>query len=336
MTQSLNQYYIFYTAAMCGNFSAASRKLFISQPAVSKAILLLEEELGTSLFVRTAKGVRLTETGELLVRQLDTAFRAIRLGEEQIKKSVELGEGRLSIGVSTTMCKYVLLPYLRFYRAKNPHVRMSISCQSSHETIAGLENGSLDLGLIGKSDHMEKLHFQPLMDISDVFVCTAKYKRQLLERLHLSEQDWEEADKEEDFSGRNSEKGNGLKVQKESEVLDNLEHQLFGQATLLLLDKNNITRQYVEKYLLSNQIVIGQQIEVTTMDLLIDFAKIGLGVACVVKEFVEKELKEGSLVLFPIKEPIPSRQIGFAYPKNIQPGVAVEEFLKLRREASIG
>ena len=87
---------------------------------------------------------------------------------------------------------------------------------------------------------------------------------------------------------------------------------------------------------LSNQIVIGQQIEVTTMDLLIDFAKIGLGVACVVKEFVEKELKEGSLVLFPIKEPIPSRQIGFAYPKNIQPGFAVEEFLKLRREASIG
>lgn len=66
MTQSLNQYYIFYTAAMCGNFSAASRKLFISQPAVSKAILHLEEELGTSLFVRTAKGVRLTETGELL------------------------------------------------------------------------------------------------------------------------------------------------------------------------------------------------------------------------------------------------------------------------------
>ena len=71
--------------------------------------------------------------------------------------------------------------------------------------------------------------FQTLMDISDVFVCTAKYKRQLLERLHLSEQDWEEADKEEDLSGRNSEKGNGRKVQKESEVLDNLEHQLLAR-----------------------------------------------------------------------------------------------------------
>ena len=286
--QPLNYYHIFYTVASCNSFSAAAKQLYISQPAVSKAISRLEEELHTVLFHRTTKGVKLTDTGEILFRQLDIAFHAIANGEEQLRRHEELGSGHLSIGVSTTLCKYVLLPYLQQFMKENPHVKVSISCQSTSETIAGLENGTLDIGLVGMTDRLEELIFCPVSTINDVFVSTAQYMDSL---TYASEE------------------------------------ELFSRATLLLLDKNNITRQYIDKYMLEQKITSSQVLEVTTMDLLIEFAKTGLGIACVIREFVEKELKEGSLVLLETKEPVSPRQIGYAYSSKVPLTRAMERFL---------
>lgn len=291
--QNLSLYHIFHEVAVCGNISAAARSLFISQPAISKAILKLEHNLSTTLFLRSSRGVRLTEDGELLFRQVDAAFHAIGQGEELLKKNLELGVGSLSIGVSTTLCKYMLLPYLKTYIQENPHVKLSIFCQSSAETIAGLESGRLDIGLVGESDKMGELSFKPVEEIQDMFVTTKEYMSHLRERSTGSDKD------------------------------------LFSHATLMLLDKKNFTRQYVEKYLLLQNITPEQQLEVTTMDLLIEFAKLGMGIAGVIRNFVEKELTDGTLIPFPVAEPIPKRKIGFAYKMQANPTAAVSGFLAL-------
>lgn len=289
----LNLYHIFYTVAKCGNISAAAKKLYISQPAVSKSISRLEESFASPLLIRSSRGVTLTENGQLLYKHLDTAFQAIRQGEEMISRNDLLGAGSLSIGVSTTLCKYVLLPYLQDYIAANPYVKVSLSCQSTYETMASLENGTLDLGLVGESDRMENSHlaFLPLREIHDIFVCSPDY----LEKLQ--EQSAENGD-------------------------------LLTQGTFLLLNKNNVTRQYMDKHMLLQNITMEHQVEVTTMDLLIDFARIGLGIACVIGEFVQRELKEGSLVECSIREPVPSRRIGFAYPRSARPSAAMNAFLE--------
>lgn len=307
MNQSLNQYYVFYITAQCGNISNAAKKLYISQPAVSKAISKLEDGLDTELFYRTSKGVALTEAGEILFKQLETAFGAIEAGEEQIRRNEALGVGKLSIGASSTLCKYVLLPYLKEYMAENPHVRVSISCQSTYETIAALEAGTLDIGLIGETDHLGDLIFCPTHTIKDVFVSTKEYLKNLKasQRTTL-------AQGTQDVAFEDS-------VTQES---------LLEHATLLTLDKNNVTRQYIDKYMILHDIQIKQQLEVTTMDLLIDFAKIGLGIACVIEDFVKKELEEGSLVIFPTKEPIAPRQIGFAYSRHNPMNHAASRFMK--------
>lgn len=294
--QHLNLYHIFYEVAKCKNISGAARNLYISQPAISKAILKLENHLSTTLFFRSSRGVTLTTEGELLFKQIDSAFHAIRQGEELLQKNLELGIGQLSIGVSTTLCKYMLLSYLQTYIRENPHVKLSIYCQSSVETIAGLESGKLDIGLIGESDKMGNLQFQPVEEIQDMFVTTSEYMEHLKERSE---------DKEKD---------------------------MLSHATLLLLDRKNITRQYVEKYLLLKDITPEQQLEVTTMDLLIEFAKISMGVACVISNFVKKELEEGILIPFPMAEPIPKRKIGFAYRKQANPTIAMKKFLVLTGE----
>lgn len=290
----LNLYHIFYTVAQCGTISAAAKKLYISQPAVSKSISRLEENFTSPLLIRSSRGVTLTENGRLLYRQLETAFQAIRQGEEMISKNDLLGAGSLSIGVSTTLCKYVLLPYLQDYIAENPYVKVSLSCQSTYETIAALESGTLDLGLVGESERLESSHlnFLPIREIHDIFVCSPEY----LHKLGGS--------------------GEGCSSQ-----------VLLEQGTFLLLDKNNVTRQYMDKHMLLQNLTMEHQIEVTTMDLLIDFARIGLGIACVIGEFVQQELKEGSLVECSIREPLPPRRMGFAYPKSGKPSAAMNAFL---------
>ena len=113
MYQNLSSYRIFYTVANTKNISKAAKELYISQPAISKSIQKLEESLGTKLFERSSRGVALTDSGELLYTHVKSAFETLSIGEDRLRRSIELGIGHLTIGVSSTLCKYVLLPYLK-------------------------------------------------------------------------------------------------------------------------------------------------------------------------------------------------------------------------------
>ncbi len=160
MINSLNLYYIFYQVAISGNITAAARELYISQPAISKAISKLEQSLNTTLFIRNSRGVTLTSEGEILFEQIQNAFQCINAGENQLRLASELGVGHISIGVSTTLCKYVLLPYLKEFVKNNPHIKVSISCMPSIEAIAAMENGILDIGLVRYPQNKTTLNYK--------------------------------------------------------------------------------------------------------------------------------------------------------------------------------
>lgn len=276
MNQNLNYYKAFYMVAKYKNISKAADALFISQPAISKSLSRLEENLGCVLFSRTSRGVSLTADGEILYERIREAFAAIEAGEEELRHRTELGIGQLRIGVSTTLCKYILLPYLQNFIRQHPHIRITIECQSTLHTVELLESGQIDIGLIGAPKSHGTLTFLPLKKIQDTFVATQSYLDNLSIREHT-------------------------------------DSDLFLSATLMLLDEENITRQYINDYFYRNQIKTNQILEVSSMDLLIEFAKIGIGAACVIREFVEQELKESTLIEIPMAEPIESRSIGFAY-----------------------
>lgn len=295
MEQNFNLYHIFYTVARCKNISSAARELYISQPAISKAISRLETNLNTRLFLRSSRGVRLTEEGELLFHQVENAFLSISHGEEQLARIHKLGMGYLSIGVSSTLCKYVLLPILRPFVRENPHIQISISCQSSYETMQALEKGAVDIGLIGATDHMGAFTFLPVMEIQDIFVATRTYLDHVKERIFT--------DAPLSFK------------------------TVFAESTLMLLNKENITRQYVDRYLSQENLTAAQMIEVSSLDLLIEFAKTGLGIACVIRDFVLDDLADGRLLQLKMPVSIPKRQVGFAY-LNTAPHLAcVQKFL---------
>ena len=287
MNQNLSSYRIFYTVANTGNISKAAKELYISQPAISKSIQKLEESVGCKLFSRSSRGVVLTDEGKLLYEHVSEAFETLTMGEEKLKRSIELGVGHLKIGVSSTLCKYLLLPYLKEFIRQNPHISISISCQSTNDTLKLLEDNKIDIGLIGKPENLKNIHFDFLEEIEDIFVAAKDYLRNL--------------------------KARG--IQKD---------HILQSSTLMLLDKNNMTRQYIDDYLQENQIIIKDSIDISDMDLLIDFARIGVGVACVIKNFVREDLENGTLVEIPLGFPIHKREVGFAYKTTTKPSKSVE------------
>lgn len=295
MNQNLSSYRIFFTVAKTGNISKAAKELYISQPAISKSIQKLEESVGCKLFARSSRGVVLTEEGQLLFDHVSEAFETLTIGEEKLKRSIELGVGHLKIGVSNTLCKYLLLPYLKEFIRQKPHITISISCQSTNETLKLLEDNKIDIGLIGKPESLKNIHFDFLAEIEDSFVATKDYIRNLLARG----------------------------VQKD---------QLLQNATLMLLDKNNMTRQYIDDYFIENEIHIKDSIDISDMDLLIEFAKIGVGVGCVIKNFVKKDLEDGTLVEIPLKTTINKREVGFAYKTNTRSSKSLAEFINFYKK----
>lgn len=293
MDQTLSHYKIFYTVAREKNISRAAQELYISQPAISKSIRKLEEALGVTLFIRSSRGVRLTEEGALLYEHVKEAFAALSLGEERIRQVTELGMGHLRIGVSTTLCRYMLLPYLKPFIRQHPHIQISIECQSSNHTLRLLREGKIDLGLVARPESPGSLGFYPLGEIEDIFVATREYLQNLSLRSDQT-----------------------------------LEDRVFSDATLMLLDRENMTRQYIDDYLQEHPVSSGNILEVTTMDLLIEFAKIGLGVACVIREFVKEELQLGTLTEIPLGFPIHKREVGVICSSSSHYNGAAAEFLK--------
>lgn len=145
MEENLSLYHIFYVTAREGNISRAARELFISQPAISKAIRKLEENLETVLFIRTSRGVTLTREGELLYRHVSQAFDALEAGEAQLERNRKLGVSQLRIGASITLCRYLLLPRLQHFVQEHPHVKVSITCQSTFQTLSLLDENKIDI-----------------------------------------------------------------------------------------------------------------------------------------------------------------------------------------------
>ena len=294
MNNPLSAYHIFYEVAKAGSFSKATNQLYISQPAISKSIQKLEDALHTRLFLRNSNGVRLTPEGQLLFQHLDTAFSAITSAETMLETLTRTDGGTLHIGVSTTLCKYLLLPYLSAFIREHPQINIRIRCQSSNETLKMLADDAIDIGLVGMPEHKTGFIYENLVEIEDIFVATSTYMSHLPQDMTST-------------------------------------REILEASTLMLLDKNNMTRQYIDDYLAKNQIQTKDYIEISNMDLLIEFAKIGVGVACVIKNFVQEELADGQLQQIPLDIPIHKRDVGFAYKKTHLQNDALSCFLDFCR-----
>ena len=183
MDINLEYYKIFYYTAKQKSVTLAAEKLSISQPAVSQAIKHLEKDLGCALFVRTAKGVRLTKEGEMLFSYVERGCEAILSGEKRLLEMLNLEKGEICIGASDMTLKYYLLPYLERFHEKYPNIRVTVTNAPTPETLQHLADGRIDFGIVSSPVEPQGwLKIIPVKEIRDVFVAGKKYKETLWEK----------------------------------------------------------------------------------------------------------------------------------------------------------
>ena len=143
----LEYYRIFYQVAVSQSITRAAEQLYISQPAVTKAIHKLEKELNCRLFTRTSHGSLLTEEGTLLFYHVSRAMKEFETGEEKINQPESLGEQPICIGVTESALYSVLIPAISSYREKYPHSNFQIKCSSTSELLFMLGSEEIDIAL---------------------------------------------------------------------------------------------------------------------------------------------------------------------------------------------
>ncbi|SKC92292.1 DNA-binding transcriptional regulator, LysR family [Maledivibacter halophilus] len=289
---NLELYRIFYITAKLGSISKAAKELFTSQPAVSQSIKLLEGKLGGQLFHRTPKGVVLTLEGEVLFKYIEQGYGLMQTAERKFLELKNLNLGKIRIAVCSAVCKYHLMKYIEIYNLNYPNIKIYIQDKSSYEIVKGLESGEIDIGILNM--HIEtnnSLNVIKRFKIQDCFVVGDKYKEICEKQISLR----------------------------------NLVHAY----PIILLEKGGNTRDYIDKYFSSHGLEVVPQIELSNMELMIEFAKRGLGVSCVIKDYMQKELDQKQLYEIFIKEKIPERIIGIAIKKDIPMSTAAQRFIEL-------
>jgi len=179
MKTKLDYYRIFYETARCRSFSTAAGRLYISQSAISQCIHQLENDLNAQLFVRTRKGVSLTNEGKILFMKVESAINSIEQGESQLERLRHLEAGEFRIAAGDTITTHFLLKYLEEYHATYPDIRIEMANSYSSQMLTLVKEGKADLAFVNMPMEDEELVFEPCLEINDVFVCGPDFENKV-------------------------------------------------------------------------------------------------------------------------------------------------------------
>jgi LysR family nitrogen assimilation transcriptional regulator len=153
----------FLRIAELGSFSRAAAVLFVAQPALSRQIKQLEEELGVTLFMRSDSGARLTEAGELMAsrsRELLQYMENLRSDVGALAVSVQ---GQFCFGMPPSLCDLMTVPLMEQYHHQYPAVRLSITEGISSSIYQQVLAGDLDAGIVSSTESMRGLESRSLI-----------------------------------------------------------------------------------------------------------------------------------------------------------------------------
>ncbi len=271
MNINYESYKIFYYVAIEGSISKAADKLHISQPAVTWQIKSLESQLNIALFTRTKKGVLLTEEGKVLFEYIKQGVESFTNGENMLTNIKNLDYGTISIGASTTVSKYVLMPYLEKFHENYPNIEIKIVNALTENLIKELKNGNLDMLVLNMPMKESKdLKIQKVTNVQDIFVGNKKYYELTKGKIKLEE---------------------------------------LNDYPLLFQKSPSNTRTFLNNYLNANNVKLIPKAEIVSYNLIMDFVKSGFGIGYATKEFIKDDLNK-TLFEIKVTPPVPSRYIG--------------------------
>ena len=291
MNINLELYKIFYSVANNGSISKAANNINISQPAVTMQIKNLETQLKASLFTRTKRGVILTDEGKILYEYVKKAIESINSGENALTNLKNIDSGQIRIGASTTVSRYVLMPYLEIFHNEYPNIDIQIVNNLTENLIKELRNGNLDILILNlPMQETKDLKIAKVKDVQDIFVGNKKYYDQTNGNISLKD---------------------------------------LNNYPLLFQKSPSNTRTFLDGYLKENNIKLIPKLEVVSYNLIMDLVKSGFGIGYATKEFAKEELNNGTLYEIKVTPEIPKRYIGIATIYNNIPNYSIKKLIDI-------
>lgn len=269
MNIDLEYYRIFYYVAKAGSFTQAGEELCISQPAVSQAMKLLETSLGSKLFIRIPKGVRLTPEGQVLFQYVQRGYEYILMGEAKFQKMLDLENGEIRIGASDMTLQFFLLPYLEKFHESYPGIKVMVSNAPTPETLEYLYEGKIDFGVVSEPfEAKSEIAITRVKEIQDIFVAGSRF-----------------------------------------EYLRNkiLSYKALEELPIICLEHNTSTRRYIDDFLRINDVVLKPEFELAMSDIIVKFAVRNLGIGYIMRDFAAEALDSGQLFELKFDKELPKR-----------------------------
>ena len=288
MNVNFELYKVFYHAARLLSFTRAAESLFVTQSSVSQSIKQLESHLGASLFIRNRRNMQLSEEGKALFTHIAHAFEQIKSGERFIEGLRKMEQGEIRIGASDTICRYFLLDYIKQFHHAFPGIRIRITNQPSMKTLTDIAAGRMDFGVVNLPDKAESkgVEIEVIRSFKEVAIATDRWKALLPEAPSIM-----------DLAGH----------------------------SLISLTPNTNTRKYLDAFFQGHGAQFAPEFELESIDLIVDFVRIGLGIGFVMEEALPEADGEQIHVL-DLRERLPSRTIAIVTRKGQAMGRATEHF----------
>ncbi len=238
MNVDLELYRVFYTVAKHKHMTKASEELHISQPAISQSIKKLEDQLGGTLFLRSNKGMELTEEGKMFYEYVKGALELINNAENEFTSFKDLSKGEIKIGCSTTLTKLILVDTIKEFHKDYPNIIINITNDLTSNLVNDLKLGKLDFIIFNESNIKESnLNLEKIKELRQGFVYNPDYFK----------------DTVSNFNDLNN-------------------------YPLILQKKESNSRKLLDKLALNENVLLNPKMEVVSQELVNEFTSIGLGI----------------------------------------------------------
>ena len=275
---NLNLYKIFYDVAKAGSISKAAQNSYTSQPAISRSIKKLEDELGTQLFYRTLNGVQLTDKGKELLYFVEKSYNNLIIAERNMLETENLERGKLSIGMPSNIGSFFLFDKIMDFHKKFPNIEITIITGSTSNLIELLDTHKVDFVIDTSPIDVvldEGMKVTKLKEVSYCFI--VKDDTTLLDY-------------------------NTVKSLKD-----------LKNYPLILPIPGTANRNDLDITLKNNKISIQNVINIHTSEMIISAVKKDLGIGYVIYNLVENEIKNHEFKALDIKEKLPTVEINIVY-----------------------
>lgn len=275
---NLNLYKTFYDVAKYGSITKAAEYSYTSQPAISKSIKKLEEDLGTKLFYRTLSGVTLTDKGKELLYFVEKSYSNLILAERTMLETENLERGKLSIGMPSNIGSFFLFDKIIDFHKLYPNIEITIITGSTSNLINLLDSHKVDFVIDTSPIDVKLDEGMKVTKLDEVKYCFVAKK-----------------------DTKNKEYKNITK-------LSDLKNM-----PLILPIPGTANRKDLDELLLKEKIEIENVINIHTSEMIISAVKKDLGIGYIIYNLVEDDIKNNELELLNIDKTLPTVEINIIF-----------------------